>query len=458
MTPTSARTRSLLQWGFLILLGIAGTTAFLIGRETTQFERFHSHPNVVRPWFEEAWEDKMNPTKPFSYTAEEFFGGQKVESKGGFVGVTSPSDIAFAAPYTLRDEDAFILAAISMAVLTPELSGDGPYEGPYDLPLLHFTPDGAQPLPASEAAALRLQNSTPSLGNAPKLGLTFRKKSAGRLADCVIFNSATHQPVAPSGESDDGDLAGFCSELFTWKRNELVAVLDYEVGNVTWEKLILRKDERLIHEEIQLKLLHQEDGLSMGTNNSHSSEETRYYEFGDREGQGTGTGYFIGVYPYGDDVALEFRAKDLDGNEVPLRTDGIRRFGYLIRCAEPERIAKFEVGFPGERYRQILNLPPLPRLPPENDNVGDLFDIQVPFLMVTPTALHHTIMDTTQTRGLPPLPPGPSAFIAQENVTARDLLGVYAAFEPGNSIQYDSRLHQFTVAPKRPWWRKLWPW
>jgi len=453
-----------LKWGIVAALILAGVLVAWLGGNS-KVASFRSLPKAERPWAQEEWErHTTDPPKP-AYTAQQFFDGHQFVRDNSKLAITSSYSESLL-PYRLAEQDLYTLESIAVALPGPV---DPALPDP-KYPLNYFAKDGETPLTAEQVAKLaQVDQETQLNGVWPKVRLDFRKTTECQLSSARIFDYFTHvrQSSGALMSNPNPEQAWCETEIATWRRVGLVAILDSKVGELQRTEMEPKPGSQLTLGDMELRLMMVAEDVGNGP--TYNSKDTRFYFAKVPQGhQRWRAGFFIAVYPYAENVPLTFRLLDKEGKRLRSNSYQVKNSGYAIDCeVSPTEVAKIEVGYHESYARQILELPPLPLLPRENDNLRDLFDMQAPyvrfqrdhspFLIEGMADVNMNLRDVDFREGYYGIQ---HDMVELRDVTAMDLLKALEQDTHARTVyQYDRKTHQMevTTEPESPWWRRMWP-
>ena len=85
----------------------------------------------------------------------------------------------------------------------------------------------------------------------------------------------------------------------------------------------------------------------------------------------------VSAFPFGEKSAYDFRLRNQQDSKV-LKVQTVSYLGYLVSSSVPSsEIPQFEIGIPQNYQRVRIDLPPIPELPRENDQIENMLDLKV---------------------------------------------------------------------------------
>jgi len=118
---------------------------------------------------------------------------------------------------------------------------------------------------------------------------------------------------------------------------------------------------------------------------------------------------------------IEMEAKD--GTHYPGLESVSSHFCFDDFPVVPEQIAKFHLGYGISSQLAVFELPRLPGLPKENENITNLFDVTIPYLVTSPGSAISQLKDYTQMSvTLPSAEPKDYSYITLRNIKVANLL------------------------------------
>jgi hypothetical protein len=257
------------------------------------------------------------------------------------------------------------------------------------------------------------------------------------------FDARTHQSLA-GGYSWGGGSGKYHVEidLELWHSAPIALVADIAFGPPQIIEFPARVGERVGYPGGELRLVVMAKGMDQRSTTRTSDKLILRVQPRTYNRDETTTCFVFACLPRAHQAPLDIEILDVEGEA--LQSQGGGTSGLFVEKTVLGDVSDAEtvrVKFYPDRKRLIFHLREIPGLPPENQEVGNLFDVRIPYVQIrSDYDFRDLVSSLTQMEVKGNSPPNQNSFgpMSFENVTVRDLVQEYARlYGPGYEAQID---------------------
>lgn len=453
----------------LLLLGMLLHRAFVDPAKI-----WYCNPAEPRGNDEEIWKMTITPGQPIEEPNESIFESFTVGSDNDYFTVEYPYENPPDDPFAFELSEMTSTGSLEIGGGTIELAGiatayHDANQTISDDAVYHFYDFQLQPMSDTKVRASGNYSTTEDGSNfrynpSPAVQLIFQYQEIEHFMfhGIKIFDSRTHKSLTTGYSSSGRDGSHkFTTHVPLWHKTPVDLVIDVSYGPIKMFEFAPHAGEGFAEDNLKCRLISVFEGVDNTSGSRTSQDNMTVHKFKKTRMKNTGLTFFFACLPTASQMPVTFEFLDEEGKKLSTRGSSTSGYAHNIRLEQPlEKIALIRAYHHTRRQRIVIHLPFLPGLPQENNVINNLFDVQIPYVMLQDSdRLERFLRQSLQLNSSRSTSPIQSNSIMNasfplelRNKTNRDIAKLYAQ---GASLHVDVENSQLRREYPVPLWDRI---